>query len=99
DGLSPSHAYFTINPHTGHLLQLKALDRDPPLGRETWKVKVQVRDGQRVSPSLVAASRASRRPRLTNPQHLPLHHGVQGPPYGSQEPSRSPQGRSHGLQE
>ncbi|KAK8754586.1 hypothetical protein OTU49_016766, partial [Cherax quadricarinatus] len=106
DGLSPSHAYFTINPHTGHLLQLKALDRDPPLGRETWKVKVQVRDGQRVSPSLVAASRASRRPRLTNPQHLPLHHSVQGPSYGSQDPSHSsqrtghvPQRSSQGLQE
>nr|XP_045603724.1 putative neural-cadherin 2 isoform X2 [Procambarus clarkii]XP_045603725.1 putative neural-cadherin 2 isoform X2 [Procambarus clarkii] len=74
DGHSPTRAFFTINPLTGHLLQLRALDRDPPLGRERWQVKVQVRDGQRVSPSLAAASRASRRPpTLSHPQHLHSH--------------------------
>ncbi|XP_042205076.1 uncharacterized protein LOC121854466 [Homarus americanus] len=79
DGHSPAHAYFTINPHTGHLLQLRALDRDPPLGRETWRVKVQVRDGQRVSPSLAAVSRASRRPRVTHAQHRYSHHAKVSP--------------------
>lgn len=44
------------------------MDRDPPQGRDLWRVKVQVRDGQRVSPSLAAAAtRASRRPRLSQP--------------------------------
>ena len=44
------------------------MDRDPPKGRAVWRVKVQVRDGQRVSPSLAAAAtRASRRPRLSPP--------------------------------
>ncbi|XP_071513349.1 uncharacterized protein [Panulirus ornatus] len=71
DAHSPSDAYFTINPHTGDLLLLRALDRDPPLGRDVWKVKVQVRDGQRVSPSLAAASRASRRPRVAQGQYDP----------------------------
>ncbi|XP_071513117.1 putative neural-cadherin 2 [Panulirus ornatus] len=69
DDHSPSDAYFTINPHTGDLLQLRPVDRDPPLGRDTWRVKVQVRDGQRVSPSLAAVSRASRRPRVTQDQY------------------------------
>ncbi|XP_063847144.1 neural-cadherin-like [Scylla paramamosain] len=56
---------FSINPHTGHLLQLRAVNRDPPDGRAVWRVRVQVRDGQRVSPSLIAAAdRATRhRPR------------------------------------
>ncbi|XP_045131274.1 putative neural-cadherin 2 isoform X2 [Portunus trituberculatus] len=68
EGLVGPDATFTINPHTGHLLQLKAVDRDPPKGRAVWRVKVQVRDGQRVSPSLAAAAtRASRRPRLSPP--------------------------------
>ncbi|XP_071513325.1 putative neural-cadherin 2 [Panulirus ornatus] len=89
EGLSPGDAFFTINPHTGELLQLRALDRDPPLGRDTWKVRVQVRDGQRVSPSLAAVSRASRRPRVTEGQHdQPQDSGApQGPSASS---SRGP---------
>ncbi|XP_069945504.1 putative neural-cadherin 2 isoform X2 [Cherax quadricarinatus] len=44
DGYTPADAFFTINPRTGELIQLRALDRDPPRGREVWKVRVQVRD-------------------------------------------------------
>ncbi|XP_071513351.1 uncharacterized protein [Panulirus ornatus] len=51
------------------VLSFQALNRDPPLGRDIWRVKVQVRDGQRVSPSLAAVSRASRRPRVTHGQY------------------------------
>ncbi|XP_050738703.1 putative neural-cadherin 2 isoform X2 [Eriocheir sinensis] len=39
--------FFTINARTGDLIQLKALDRDPPLGRSVWRLRVEVRDGQR----------------------------------------------------
>ncbi|XP_064115329.1 putative neural-cadherin 2, partial [Macrobrachium nipponense] len=46
DGYKPSEAYFTINSLTGELIQQRALDRDPPWGKPTWKVRVQVRDGQ-----------------------------------------------------
>nr|XP_045604889.1 putative neural-cadherin 2 [Procambarus clarkii] len=46
DGLTPNNAFFTINPLTGELLQLRALDRDPPDGKGVWKVTVQVRDSQ-----------------------------------------------------
>ncbi|XP_071513597.1 uncharacterized protein [Panulirus ornatus] len=66
DAHSPSDAYFTINPHTGDLLLLRALDRDPPLGRGTWKVKVQVRDGQWMSPSMASVSR---HPRVSQGQY------------------------------
>ncbi|XP_071513389.1 putative neural-cadherin 2 isoform X2 [Panulirus ornatus] len=92
DDHSPSDAYFTINPHTGDLLQLRPVDRDPPLGRDTWRVKVQVRDGQRVSPSLAAVSRASRRPRVTQGQHeVDQDSSVgQGTSYRSRDP-RMPQ--------
>ncbi|KAG7156226.1 Neural-cadherin-like 21 [Homarus americanus] len=58
---------------------MKALDRDPPLGRDIWEVRVQVRDGQRVSPSLAAVSRASRRPRVTYAQHRYSHHSKVSP--------------------
>ncbi|XP_063879939.1 putative neural-cadherin 2 isoform X2 [Scylla paramamosain] len=46
DGFSPSDAFFSINAHSGELIQQRALDRDPPRGRHVWKVRVQVRDGQ-----------------------------------------------------
>ncbi|XP_042231191.1 putative uncharacterized protein DDB_G0291812 [Homarus americanus] len=46
DGYSPSNAFFGINTRTGQLLQLRALDRDPPEGKRAWRVRVQVRDGQ-----------------------------------------------------
>ncbi|XP_068245433.1 putative neural-cadherin 2 [Palaemon carinicauda] len=72
DGYGARDAYFTINPHTGELIQLRALDRDPPRGRETWRVKVQVTDGQRVTSSSPSISQASypgsrrRYPRVPN---------------------------------
>ncbi|KAK7077299.1 hypothetical protein SK128_001120 [Halocaridina rubra] len=37
--------YFTITS-TGELIQLRPLDRDPPKGKESWLLKVQIRDGQ-----------------------------------------------------
>ncbi|KAK8405868.1 hypothetical protein O3P69_001976 [Scylla paramamosain] len=46
DGLPPRDAFFSVDPRSGILLQLRALDRDPPEGRSQWRVKVQVRDGQ-----------------------------------------------------
>lgn len=52
----------------------QAVNRDPPDGRAVWQVRIQVRDGQRVSASLIAAAdRASRhRPRSTlHPHPLP----------------------------
>ncbi|XP_071536735.1 putative neural-cadherin 2 isoform X2 [Panulirus ornatus] len=46
DEYAPEDAFFTINSRTGELIQLRALDRDPPHGREVWRVWVEVRDGQ-----------------------------------------------------
>ncbi|XP_042206047.1 putative neural-cadherin 2 [Homarus americanus] len=46
DGFHPTDAFFSVNSLTGELIQLRALDRDPPRGKEVWKVRVQVRDGQ-----------------------------------------------------
>ncbi|XP_069982972.1 putative neural-cadherin 2 isoform X4 [Penaeus vannamei] len=48
DGLTPSEASFAVDAHTGELIQLKALDRDPPNGKGVWRVKVRVQDGQRI---------------------------------------------------
>ncbi|XP_042891166.1 uncharacterized protein LOC122265803, partial [Penaeus japonicus] len=45
-GHPPAQAFFAINSKTGELHLLRALDRDPPLGRSVWRVRVQVRDGQ-----------------------------------------------------
>ncbi|KAK7013374.1 hypothetical protein SK128_020771, partial [Halocaridina rubra] len=47
DGLGPEDAFFSINPRTGNLMQLRALDRDPPSGKRVWKLRVKVRDGQK----------------------------------------------------
>ncbi|XP_064108251.1 protocadherin Fat 3-like isoform X2 [Macrobrachium nipponense] len=46
DGYSPEDAFFKIHPRTGDLLQLRALDRDPPNGKRMWKLRVKVQDGQ-----------------------------------------------------
>ncbi|XP_064098213.1 neural-cadherin-like [Macrobrachium nipponense] len=46
DGHSPDDAFFKINPRTGDLVQLRALDRDPPNGKRIWKLRVKVQDGQ-----------------------------------------------------
>ncbi|XP_064120797.1 uncharacterized protein LOC135225392 [Macrobrachium nipponense] len=46
DGYPPDEAFFTINKDTGDLIQLKALDRDPPHGKGVWKLRVEVADGQ-----------------------------------------------------
>ncbi|XP_037795102.1 uncharacterized protein LOC119590526, partial [Penaeus monodon] len=46
DGLPPEDAFFAVKPSSGELIQLRALDRDPPSGRRIWKIKVRVRDGQ-----------------------------------------------------
>ncbi|XP_064077719.1 LOW QUALITY PROTEIN: neural-cadherin-like [Macrobrachium nipponense] len=46
DGYLPGDAYFSINSITGDLIQLKALDRDPPHGKRFWRLKVKVEDGQ-----------------------------------------------------
>nr|XP_045606773.1 putative neural-cadherin 2 [Procambarus clarkii] len=46
DGHPHDDAFFSINSLTGELIQLRALDRDPPRGKEVWRVRVQVRDGQ-----------------------------------------------------
>ncbi|KAK4291356.1 hypothetical protein Pmani_035807 [Petrolisthes manimaculis] len=59
DGYSPEDAYFTINPRTGELIQQRALDRDAPRGKEVWKVKIQVRDGQEPWPTLQEDSLSS----------------------------------------
>ncbi|XP_064095252.1 LOW QUALITY PROTEIN: putative neural-cadherin 2 [Macrobrachium nipponense] len=63
DDHDPKKAFFTINPHSGELILLRALDRDPPSGRDKWEIRVQVRDGQRVPSSLAAAS--ARRPKVS----------------------------------
>ncbi|XP_063874461.1 putative neural-cadherin 2 isoform X1 [Scylla paramamosain] len=39
-------AFFTINARTGDLIQLRALDRDPPHGMSVWRLRVEVRDGK-----------------------------------------------------
>ncbi|XP_045101058.1 putative neural-cadherin 2 isoform X2 [Portunus trituberculatus] len=39
-------AFFTINARTGDLIQLRALDRDPPYGMSIWRLRVEVRDGK-----------------------------------------------------
>ncbi|KAK8375146.1 hypothetical protein O3P69_015655, partial [Scylla paramamosain] len=46
DQLGDGDAFFTINASTGDLIQLRALDRDPPHGRGEWRLRVEVRDGQ-----------------------------------------------------
>ncbi|XP_066961725.1 neural-cadherin-like [Macrobrachium rosenbergii] len=46
DGYLPGDAYFSINSKTGDLIQLKALDRDPPHGKRFWRLNVKVEDGQ-----------------------------------------------------
>ncbi|XP_066937061.1 uncharacterized protein [Macrobrachium rosenbergii] len=46
DGYPPDEVFFTINKDTGDLIQLKALDRDPPHGKSVWKLRVEVADGQ-----------------------------------------------------
>ncbi|KAK7080331.1 Cadherin, partial [Halocaridina rubra] len=77
DGYSEQEAFFTINRHTGDLIQLKALDRDPPRGRGIWQVKVQVRDGQRVPAVLTKTLRRQPRDILDNessPKTLHHHH-------------------------
>ncbi|XP_045132552.1 putative neural-cadherin 2 isoform X3 [Portunus trituberculatus] len=49
DGYTPDDAYFEVNSRSGEVMQRKALDRDPPKGRDVWKLKVTVRDGQMLS--------------------------------------------------
>ncbi|XP_037782795.1 putative neural-cadherin 2 [Penaeus monodon] len=63
DGVSPGEAYFSIKPETGDLFQMRPLDRDPPYGKAVWKVKVQVRDGQRLPYYQMGGSRRSRMPK------------------------------------
>ncbi|XP_068222054.1 neural-cadherin-like [Palaemon carinicauda] len=46
DGYPPEDAFFKINPRTGDLTQLRALDRDPPNGKRIWKLRIKVQDGQ-----------------------------------------------------
>ncbi|ROT61038.1 At-cadherin [Penaeus vannamei] len=46
DGLPPDDAFFAVNPRTGDLIQLRAVDRDPPHGKSVWRLTVEVRDGQ-----------------------------------------------------
>ncbi|CAL4063527.1 unnamed protein product, partial [Meganyctiphanes norvegica] len=41
------YKYFMVNATTGELYLLKALDRDPPIGRAVWRLRVQVRDGSK----------------------------------------------------
>ncbi|XP_071534107.1 uncharacterized protein [Panulirus ornatus] len=50
DAYTPADAFFTIHPRTGQLVQLRALDRDPPRGKRVWRVRVLVRDGQAPGP-------------------------------------------------
>ncbi|XP_068204753.1 protocadherin Fat 4-like [Palaemon carinicauda] len=45
DGFSAEDAFFSINPRSGDLMQLRALDRDPPNGKRIWKLRVKVQDG------------------------------------------------------
>ncbi|XP_071536341.1 putative neural-cadherin 2 isoform X3 [Panulirus ornatus] len=45
DDLAADDAFFSIEPRTGQVIQLRPLDRDPPHGKSVWKIKVQVRDG------------------------------------------------------
>ncbi|XP_050716089.1 putative neural-cadherin 2 isoform X2 [Eriocheir sinensis] len=67
-GGSGWETFFAIHARTGDLIQLKALDRDPPQGRDEWRLRVEVRDGQwweekdEVTPTL---------PNLSSPTH---HH-------------------------
>ncbi|XP_064096378.1 uncharacterized protein LOC135208171 [Macrobrachium nipponense] len=46
DGYSSEDAFFKIYPRTGDLIQLRALDRDPPNGKRIWKLRVKAQDGQ-----------------------------------------------------
>ncbi|CAL4133360.1 unnamed protein product, partial [Meganyctiphanes norvegica] len=46
DGLNYHDAFFTIDPVTGELKLLRPLDRDPPNGKEYWRIKIKVKDGQ-----------------------------------------------------
>ncbi|XP_068208342.1 cadherin-related hmr-1-like [Palaemon carinicauda] len=47
DGYLSGDAYFSINSRSGDLVQLKALDRDPPNGKRFWRLIVRVEDGQK----------------------------------------------------
>ncbi|XP_068219630.1 putative neural-cadherin 2 [Palaemon carinicauda] len=81
EGVSAEHSdaepFFSINPHSGELLQLKALDRDPPKGKASWQLRVQVRDGQRVPSSLAEATK--RLPRKINrSRHLKQEQTIKG---------------------
>ncbi|CAL4136838.1 unnamed protein product, partial [Meganyctiphanes norvegica] len=46
DGLSDHDKHFEIHPITGELFQIRALDRDPPVGKAMWRLTIQVYDGQ-----------------------------------------------------
>ncbi|KAK4303743.1 hypothetical protein Pmani_024276 [Petrolisthes manimaculis] len=46
DDVLPSTLPFSIHPHTGAILVLRPLDRDPPNGRPQWRLQVRAWDGQ-----------------------------------------------------
>ncbi|KAK8404802.1 hypothetical protein O3P69_001423 [Scylla paramamosain] len=75
-------AFFAIHARTGDLIQLRALDRDPPHGRGLWRLRVEVRDGQWwedeevIGPNLIDLS-------------SPTHHHRQAS-WGHREPAGDP---------
>ncbi|XP_047477091.1 putative neural-cadherin 2 [Penaeus chinensis] len=102
DGHGTYSAFFTISPNTGEILQHRALDRDPPHGRPTWKLKVQVRDGQhdpssryaRTSSAANASSHVHVR-RALRPESQRLHPHSSAKPEG-ETPLHGDGGRSKG---
>ncbi|KAK8739419.1 hypothetical protein OTU49_003625, partial [Cherax quadricarinatus] len=94
DDYQPEDAFFSIDPLTGHLFQLRAIDRDPPHGRGVWRIQVTVRDGQGFKqpadsfhtlvtvPDRQAATENSREPARK-------HHRQQAPLSSTGHPSRT----------
>ncbi|XP_042879004.1 neural-cadherin-like, partial [Penaeus japonicus] len=91
DGLKPSEASFAVDAHTGELIQLRALDRDPPNGKGVWRVKVRVQDGQRIF-SRYRGSPESPRPSQRGPRF-----DLEAPEVEEGEWRSSPKSRHHLL--
>ncbi|XP_066971901.1 uncharacterized protein [Macrobrachium rosenbergii] len=89
DGYSSEDAFFKIYPHTGDLIQLRALDRDPPNGKRIWKLRVKVKDGQK-------AWKAGKRPKET--KNTPVKSRDRSPPwdYGNEFQNDHPIGNNLG---
>ncbi|XP_045139000.1 uncharacterized protein LOC123520620 isoform X2 [Portunus trituberculatus] len=81
-------AFFTVHARTGDLIQLRALDRDPPQGRGVWRLRVEVRDGQWWGDDQNSP---------TFPRHYSPSHPHRQASWGRQEPQLLPDAAEEAL--